>query len=148
MREAPHIEVPLHTVIELQPTIGGPWVETRTELVPPDSSSDNPLGLRAESTGELYQPCMLESSSSQDVPEVTLPEPGPLLGGLRKTCLVSSTELNELTARLEMSEGAADGPSGADTARGPSPPPTDNEGWNHAGGRDSSPHRIRHAGLG
>lgn len=33
--EAPEIEVPLHTVIELQPTVGGPYLEVRTPLLAP-----------------------------------------------------------------------------------------------------------------
>lgn len=46
--DAPSLEVPLHTVIELQPTIGGPWIEHRYELVPPSSSSAD-VGTRKDS---------------------------------------------------------------------------------------------------
>jgi len=137
-REAPYIEVPLHTVIELQPTIGGPWIETRTELVPDEGGG---LGRSNNSENDLLLQVQEMRAARNNLDEPILPSVLPTWA--RKAHLVSTTELAEL-ANLSNS---------AD----PSPMPEDRfshglewpEGRGSTDGRDgTSPHRIRHAGLG
>lgn len=137
VREAPHIEVPLHTVIELQPTIGGPWVETRTELVTA-AHAEQPLGMRVESSSELYQGDSYDQLGSP--PSATTLEPPGI--GLRKSNLHSSTELTDV-ATLVAAANASPPVVAAGSAAAATVPAADI--WS---GRSTSPHLIRHAGLG
>jgi broad specificity phosphatase PhoE/predicted kinase len=118
--EAPRIEVPLHTVIEMQPTVGGPWVETRTELVPPPQNGLP--GPFSDATNELEKQSDLAVANSS----LALPD-GAF--GMRKSSLVSSTELSDL---LRISNSPMRAGEQAKVL-----------------GRDgTSPQRIRHPGLG
>jgi len=96
--EAPNIEIPLHTVIELQPTIGGPWIETRTELVPPaDGADGGGVGARTDSLLDMPSAeaahaevgCIDENAADASTPlEDRPPSPPPI-----KKNLVSMTDL-------------------------------------------------------
>jgi len=94
--EAPEIEVPLHTVIELQPTVGGPYLETRTPLLPP-AEGGAPGGMTRNDSSLMEFGRVAGGTSSEDgSAHARNPSPWSHVRGLQASNVVSMSDLQAL----------------------------------------------------